>query len=344
MNAHTDDHQFEPETTVWWGIPEFNLLAHNISVPGLSPQFPDVHCTSEYNICQVTTGEGEINAATTIMSMALSPQFDLTKTYFLVAGIGGINPERATIGSATFARYAVQVALQQEIDPRELPPKYSTGYIPQGASRPYQLPGTIYGTEVFEVNADLRSLAVSLAKRADLADSDAAKAYRAKYATANGQYRAATSAPSVELCDVTTSDVYFSGKRLGRAFDRITSVWTNGTGRYCATGQEDNATLEALLRASLRNLADFSRVIVMRTASDFDRPHSNETAADNLLHANQGGFQPAVDNIYRAGVQVVQGIVLSWERTFAAGVKPQNYIGDIWGTLGGTPDLGPGRT
>lgn len=46
---------------------------------------------------------------------------------------------------------------------------------------------------------------------------------------------------------------------------------TNGTGTYCATAQEDNATSESLVRATKEGLADFSRLIILRTASDFDR-------------------------------------------------------------------------
>ena len=49
------------------------------------------------------------------MSLALSTEFDLTTTYFMVAGIAGVNPEVATICSVTFARYAVQVGLQCKI-------------------------------------------------------------------------------------------------------------------------------------------------------------------------------------------------------------------------------------
>lgn len=275
--------------------------------------------------------------------MALSPLFDLTQTYFFVAGIAGINPQRATTGSVTFARYAVQVALQYEIDIRELPSTYSTGYIPLGAYYPDQYPTSIYGTEVFEVNANLRSLAASFARRANLSDSSDAKAYRAHYATPSGEYKAATMGPSVVECDVATSDVYYSGNILSTAFDNTTKLFTNGTGDYCSTAQEDNATLEALLRSSARNLTDFSRIIVMRTASDFDRPYPGSNATFNLLYANQGGFEPALENIYRAGIYVVEGILSGWQSTFAAGVKPSNYIGDIFGTLGGEPDFGPGR-
>lgn len=51
---------FEPEGDVWYGIPEFDLLARNITVPGLSPLYPDVHCTENGDVCQLITGESGI--------------------------------------------------------------------------------------------------------------------------------------------------------------------------------------------------------------------------------------------------------------------------------------------
>ena len=329
---------------MWWGIPEFNIIANNITVPGLSPIFPDVHCTDAHDVCQLTTGEGEINAATTIMALTLNPNFDLTKTYFFIAGIGGVNPQRASLGSANFARYAVQVALQQEIDPRELPANYSTGYIPQGSYAPFDEMGNVYGSEVFELNADLRTTAVQLAKTGKLKDTREAQDYRANYATPDNVFEAAVQPPSVIGCDVATSDVYYSGDRLSSAFDNISKVWTNGTAEYCNSAQEDNATLEALLRASVSKLTDFSRIIVMRTASDYDRPPPTETAAFHLLYSDQGGgSELAFQNIYHAGLPVILGILSNWNSTFYAGIKPSNYIGDILGSLGGEPDFGPGK-
>jgi len=40
---------FAPEADVWYGIPEFDLLAQNITVPGFSPLFPDAHCTGKFD-------------------------------------------------------------------------------------------------------------------------------------------------------------------------------------------------------------------------------------------------------------------------------------------------------
>lgn len=188
----------------------------------------------------------------------------------MVGGIAGVNPEVATLGSVTFARYAVQVALQYELDPREIPANFSTGYVPQGSVVPDEYPQSIYGTEVFEVNAKLRSMAVAFASTATLNDSSAAVAYRANYAS-DAAYAAGAKAPSVVECDVATSDVYYSGTILSTAFGNYTTLVTNGSGIYCTTAQEDNATLEAMLRAAVNKLVDFSRIIVMRTASDFDR-------------------------------------------------------------------------
>jgi purine nucleoside permease len=171
-----------------------------------------------------------------------------------------------------------------------------------------------------------------------LSDSTEAKAYRAHY---KGLEIAGSKPPSVVKCDAATSDVYYSGNLLGEAFENTTKLFTNGSGIYCSTAQEDNATLEALLRGASKGLIDFARIIVMRTASDFDRPYAGEDAQYNLLYAPQGGFPIAIENIYNAGIEVVLGVVGNWAHTFEKGIKPKNYIGDIFGTLGGTPDFGP---
>jgi purine nucleoside permease len=277
---------------------------------------------------KLTVSFTEINAAATVSALVHSGRFDLTSTYFFVAGIGGVNPEVATICSVTFARYAIQVALQYEIDTRELPSNFSTGYVPQGSSSPSEYPQSIYGTEVFEVNQNLQKLVASFARNASLNDSAAAVTYRAKYATSD-LYTAGTKAPSVIECDVATSDVYFSGKILGETFSNYTKLITNGTGNYCTTAQEDNATLEVLVRAAATKLVDFSRIIIMRTASDFDRPWPGQSASVNLFDSSaQGAFEPAIQNIYLAGIKVIEGILDGWNSTFAAGVNASNYVGE----------------
>jgi purine nucleoside permease len=66
---------FGPEGSVWYTSDgAFNVLAHNITVPGLSPIYPDVHCTDNYDVCQITIGEGEI-----ALSFEAEPTFKSSK-------------------------------------------------------------------------------------------------------------------------------------------------------------------------------------------------------------------------------------------------------------------------
>jgi hypothetical protein len=91
---------FDSEADVWYeNMP--SLYDKNITIAGASPLFPDAHCTSTGDVCQLTTSEGEINAAASVSALLFSPHFNLTKTYFLVAGIAGINPHLGTTGSVT---------------------------------------------------------------------------------------------------------------------------------------------------------------------------------------------------------------------------------------------------
>ncbi|KAL1409231.1 hypothetical protein Q8F55_006064 [Vanrija albida] len=318
---------FSPEDV--WTAPL--KLTHNVSLPGLSPLFPHVKCDKARDVCHVITGEGEINAAATISAVVLSDKFDLRKTYFLFAGIAGVNPHVATTGSVGLARYAVQVALAYELDARQMPSNWMTGYWIQGTKAPGTLDGAnIYGTEVFELNTNLRDRVRALIP-ADikLNDTAAAAAYRASYS-----YAPANAPPAVFYGDVATADVYFAGSLLAEAFGNITSLWTNNTGTYALSAQEDNASFEAMVRAHQAKRVDFSRVVLLRTASDFDRAPEGKNTYDEFT-ADQGGFDPAVQNIFVAGNYIVQGILGEWG-AFKGGVKPQEgwlHDADVFHTL-----------
>ncbi|KAH6982761.1 purine nucleoside permease-domain-containing protein [Ilyonectria destructans] len=337
---------WSPEGQIWHDrLPSSglgNLTSHSIHSAGFSMLFPRAFCTEDNNICQLTLGEGEINSAASLMALVLSPMFDLRQTYFLLAGIAGVNPRYGTLGTVALARYAVQVALQYEIDARSLPAEWLTGYIAYGRSQPLEYPFITYGTEVFELNAELQDTVYKLASGATLKDAEGPQSYRNLYKPLGESYKMASQPPSVIKCDTATSDVYYSGRRLSEAFENTTSVWTNGTGSYCMSAQEDNATLEVLIRAAIEKLVDFGRVIVLRTGSNFDRPPPGRSDLEHLTDAQQNGFSIAIDNIFIAGSLIVKGIVENWDCTFQDGIATENYVGDIFGSLGGKPDFGFG--
>lgn len=268
----------------------------------------------------------------------------MRKTYFLIAGIAGISPKYGSLGSVTLARYAVQVDLQYQFDGRAIPAEWKSGYVPQGCATPNEYPKIIYGTEVFEVNEELQKIALDFASRACLEDSERAQTYRRGFAQSpNGIFEPATRPPFVFAGDVASSNVFFHGHLLSETFEHSLKIMTDGKGQYTTTAQEDTATLAALVRGAVSQRLDFSRVIILRSASNFDQPPDIGSIPEIPLHLGHGGLELGLENLYGAGVEIVQGILRGWKGRFEAGVRPRNYIGDIFGSLGGEPDFGPGR-
>src|ERR1700689_2873905 len=174
---------------------EGETLTRRIAVPGLAKAYPEIACT-DGALCVMTTGMGYANAASSLSALVYGGRFDLSKTYFLIAGIAGVDPAQGTLGSVHWARYAIDGGLQNEIDVREAPAGWSTGYLAIGAGAPGQKAELRYGGEVYRLDEDLLQAAYKLTKDVKLSDGDAAKAYRARY-----EAGPATTAPEVTTCD-----------------------------------------------------------------------------------------------------------------------------------------------
>jgi purine nucleoside permease len=295
----------------------------DIRVPGLSVDYPLVSCTADA-VCEMTTGMGHANAAASLMAVLYSGEFDLRRTYFIVAGIAGIDPERGTIGSVAWARYAVDSGIAHEIDAREMPHGWPDGYFGVLTHGPGEMPTLAYRTEVFELNDGLLRQAVALSKSAALEDSPDLVAYRRHYPSAP-----ANQPPSVVQCDTLTSDTWWSGKRLGDHARHWTRLLTDGKGTYCTSQQEDNATLNALTRGAQSGLVDLARVVIVRSGSDFDRPYPHQAVLASLeaQGALPGAVRISAVNLVHAALPLVAAIVQHW---------------DLW--QGGVPPLPPPAT
>jgi purine nucleoside permease len=281
-------------------------LTDEITVPGLAADSPTAKCNAD-DVCQITTGMGHTNAAASVSAMVWSSKFDLTHTYFLVAGIAGIDPTQGTLGSAAWARYLIDFGIAWEIDAREKPDDWSTGYLGINTKMPGEKPPLDYRTEVFQLNETLLQKALSLGQSAQLEDSDQASAYRA-----NWDIAPANQPPAIVQCDTAAGDTWWHGALLEKQAQDWTKLLTDGQGTYCTTQQEDNATYEALTRGASAGRVDLDRVAVLRSASNFDRPYPGQTTYDSLVTATSGGFVPATHNLYAAAGPLVAAIVTDW--------------------------------
>jgi purine nucleoside permease len=280
-----------------------------IPVPGLSADYPVVKCTADA-VCEMVTGMGHANAAASMMAVLYSGAFDLRRSYMIVAGIAGIDPERGTIGSAAWARYLVDGGIAHEIDSREMPHDWQAGYFGVLTDGPEQMPKFEYRTEVFRLDEALLQQALSLSKAAALEDGEDLRAYRRHYPRAP-----ANRPPAVIQCDTFTSDTWWVGDSLGERARRWTRLVTGGKGLYCTSQEEDNATLVALTRGSQSALVDLKRIAVLRSGSDFDRPYPQQGALESLHTqlALPDAVRVSAANLVHAGMPLVQAIVAHWD-------------------------------
>jgi purine nucleoside permease len=279
----------------------------SIPVRGLPASSPDVVCNAS-GVCEVTLGMGYANAGASMTALVHSAVFDLTRAYFVIAGIAGIDPKQGTVGSAAWARYVVDYGLSHEIDAREMPAGWPYGYFGIGATSPSGAPTVKAGTEVYQLDENLLQQAYSLSKDVTLDDDAQAKAFRAHFTSAPGNQP-----PRVIQCDTTSDDTWFAGTALTVRGRDWTSLLTGGKGVFCMSAQEDNATLTALHRAAASGKVDMRRVALVRSASDISPPYPGQTDSAALIgYLNQGGLTISATNLYLAAKPLIDKIVSDW--------------------------------
>lgn len=268
------------------------------------------------SVLGVVTGMGNTNAAATIMALGLDPRFDLAKSYWVVAGIAGIDPADGSLGTAVWAEYVVDGNLAHEIDAREIPPDWPTGFVPLRKKRPYETPRAADDDDtgqVFRLDPDLVEWAFQLTKDAPLADTDEMRRHRLLYTATPAGRRP----PFVMKGDNLASSTYWHGKLLNAWANAWVRYHTDGAGSYVTTAMEDSGTLRALTNLSRAGRADVRRALVLRTASNYDMQWPDGTAAESLAGETIGhysGFMPSLEAAHAVGARVVRELAAGWAR------------------------------
>ena len=279
--------------------------------------FHDLYYNPEKGVLGMVTGMGIARASSAFTALGLDPRFDLTKAYWLIAGIAGIDPQDGSIGSAVWTDYLVDGDLAHQIDAREIPNDWSTGYFPLFAHEPYpEQDGEVVARngEVFQLNTTLVDWAFNLTKDIELMDTDAMLALRSKYT----EMPAAQLPPRVLRGDHLSASTFWHGRLFNDWANDWTAFWTNGKGNFMTSGMEDTGSYQALTYLDNAGLADKTRVMVLRTASNFTMQPTGMTAAENLASESSGagyaGMLPSLEAAYKVGSTVIDEIVLNWDK------------------------------
>jgi len=258
----------------------------------------------------VLTGQGTAQATATLMALGLDPRFDFSHSYWIIAGIAGGSPDRISLGSAAWARWVVDGDLAYEIDAREIPSDWPTGYIPLRKKIPFERPAALLPGQVFALNPDLTQWAFNLTRSVPLPDSDKLKEIRAEFDSPTAQRP-----PFVLLGDEISGSTYWHGKLLDAWATQWVPYFTGGQGQFVTTAMEDTGTLLSLQSLATAGRVDWQRILVLRTVSNFDRQPPGMSAADSLARQRIGSYSaylPSLEAAYTVGHTVVQELLTRW--------------------------------
>ena len=278
--------------------------------------FPQSHHDLYFNpntgVLGMVTGMGTNRASSAIMALGLDPRFDLSSAYWLVAGISGFDPEDASIGSAAWAEWVVDGDLGHEIDARELPEEWSTGIFPLFSQGPYPEKRPPNQGEVFKLNTKLTDWAFNLTKDTKLPEDEHINEQRKLYS----EYPNAQLPAKVMKGDNLAGMTFWHGKHLNKWANEWVNYWTEGQGSFVSSAMEDTGTAQSLFYLDRAGKADYQRLMVLRTASNYTVPHDGMTAAESLLSEGEdyAGLGLALESAYRVGSRVVDELVTNWDK------------------------------
>jgi len=285
----------------------------------------DICINIETGVMGIVTGMGTAKAATAIMALGLDPRFDLTHAYWLVAGIAGFDPADASIGSAAWATWLLDGDLAHQIDAREIPESWSSGYFPLFTTDPLLKNQTIdlnqlnrHGQssngEVYQLDPQLVDWAYTLTKDVELTDYPRMQTLRDKYTG----YPNAQKLPFVLKGEHLAASTFWHGDLLNQWANDWTHYWTAGQGNFVSSGMEDTGSYQSMIYLDNIKKVDKKRFMVVRTGSNYSMPPADLSAIENLrLESGENGYagmQSALESAYLVGSKVVNTIVANWSK------------------------------
>jgi purine nucleoside permease len=302
VGADTGD---QPGEFQYWV--EREHLDQTITVPGMD----HVVRTDGKGLVGIVSGTTS-RCGLQIQALALDPRFDFSHAYWILAGIAGVDPADASIGSAAWARYVVDGDIAYEIDSREADPSWPYGIMVVGADKPNVKPppqGWEPDMMCFPLNPALVERAYTLTQNVPLLDTPEMKAYRATYVG----FPNAQKPPFVLIGDVLGSCRYWHGEHLTKWANDWVALWTEKKGNFVMTAMEDHGVALALTRLAKMGKVDFQRVLFLRTASNYCMPAPKQGVVQSLTAEYAGGI-PAFEAAWRVGTVMVHEILDHWDR------------------------------
>jgi purine nucleoside permease len=276
----------------------------------LPAAFRPVRMNSD-GVLELMTGMATARAAASTMALGLDARFDLSHAYWILAGTAGIDPARASMGSAAWAEWVVDGDIGNAIDPREIPAGWPDGHIPWDRNTPFDPPGSNIG-QFYHLNPGLVHWAFGLTRNTPIPDSEGMRQYRRAFT----DFPEARRPPFVLIGDTLASATYWQGTLETAWARRWVKLYTAGKGVFTTTACEDSGFLQAITFLGKAGRVDPRRVLVLRAGSDYCLPRPGVTSAESIQYGTDKAYmaeKEAFASLYAVGSVVVQAWVRGWE-------------------------------
>jgi len=270
----------------------------------------------ELGVLGMVAGIGNTQAGISVMALGADDRFDFTNTYWLVAGISGVDPADAPTGSAAWANFLVDGDLSHQIDAREIEEGWKTGYIPLRRTTPYAQPVSKNNEGVIaRLDSSLVQWAYNMTKDIELPDNEEIKGMREQYKG----YAAADMKPHVLIGDQLAAATYWHGKLLTEWANDWVDYWSEGKGNFVTSAMEEMGVYHALDRLHKAGKVNKNRLLVLRTASNFSMQWPGITAYQSLAGEKLTGkgysaYIPSLEAAYKVGSPVVKELSENWAK------------------------------
>lgn len=294
-----DPHFASGEFKLW---AERYPLTKPMKIPGIEGRV----LYSEDGVLGVVTGM-RARPRQSLTAIILDPRLDVSKAYWVVAGIAGVDPRAGSIGSAVWSNWVVDADPIFERDDREIPADWPYGLWSLGTSGPGQK-GTAAGSSgmAWKLNSGLVQWAYQMTRDTPLPDNDLLRTARAGFKSEPMAQRP----PFVFIGDNLSTTRFWHGERRTRWARDWVKMWTDGAGVFATTDCEDQGILDTLDIYAREGRVDRDRVLVLRTASNYSR-EADGVAPDGVKFT-PGGAPAAFEAAYRVGAPVVKALVADW--------------------------------
>lgn len=267
----------------------------------------------ERGLFALLAGVGTANTAVSLMTFGLATEWDFRETLWIISGIGGGNPNCCSLGSPVWADWVVDGDLAHEIDSRDMPQDWPIGIIPLGAREPYgstTLEAGLFGRpyQYFQLHRPLVDWAYGLTRGLEMETSPSLEEMMEVY----GAYAGASRAPAVLRGDSLSAARFWHGRRHNEWAEEWVRYWTKGQGTFYTSAMEDSGTLLALDQLDRMGRVDKSRVLLLRTVSNYTMPPGNGSIIDNLSGENSThypGMEAALENSYRVLKRILDEVL-----------------------------------